>query len=221
MKKKMQLTIFTLLIILTSSFITMAQEKNREVQKTITRANGTIDVIGGQYVIIDNDTEGQRYMPENLADNFKIKRLKVTFSGDVYTVAPNIRVVASPMKLTEIIVQRENEEKEKPQKPMYPQDPVFNYDKKLDNVKGTIKQMGSTWLIVGEKTQYAPGFLPKEYKIDGMKVIFSGETGPPPPYVKMMGNPLKIDEIKEDLTKKSIDKPAPPKKKKRWWQFWK
>lgn len=84
--------------------------------------------------------------------------------------------------------------------------------KKLNNATGTIVQLPSGAFVVemGGK-QYAPTNLPADYKVNGLAVVFSGDTGIAPPAMGLSGTPLRVSTI----TKKTT--PDPNKQK---WQFW-
>lgn len=76
----------------------------------------------------------------------------------------------------------------------------FEWERKLDNVKGTVKVLenGETWTIVpadNPNGRYISQQLPEEFKKDGLKVTFFGWEGKIPPNVRMMGTPLKLSKI--------------------------
>ncbi len=76
----------------------------------------------------------------------------------------------------------------------------FEWEKKIKNVKATVKVMSNGELFVltpdsNESMRYVSQQLPEEYKKDGLKVTFSGWEGKIPPNVRMMGKPLKLECI--------------------------
>ncbi len=76
----------------------------------------------------------------------------------------------------------------------------FEWEKKIKNVKATVKVMSNGELFVltpdsNESMRYVSQQLPEEYKKDGLKVTFTGWEGKIPPNVRMMGKPLKLESI--------------------------
>lgn len=76
----------------------------------------------------------------------------------------------------------------------------FTWEKKIKNVKATVKVLnnGEMFVIVPDSNasmRYISQQLPEEYKKDGLKVTFTGWEGKIPPNVRMMGKPLKLECI--------------------------
>ena len=76
----------------------------------------------------------------------------------------------------------------------------FTWEKKIKNVKSTVKVMNSGELFVivpdsNANMRYISQQLPQEYKKDGLKITFTGWEGKIPPNVRMMGKPLKLESI--------------------------
>lgn len=90
----------------------------------------------------------------------------------------------------------------------------FEWEKKIENVSARIELMtdGETALIIPDtdpNMRYIAQQLPAEYKKNGLKVKFSGMEGKIPPYVRMMGKPLKLHWIsvtKKDKRKHKLKK---------------
>lgn len=91
----------------------------------------------------------------------------------------------------------------------------FEWEKtQLKNVKATIKVMDNGELFVlvpdgNENMRYISQQLPKEFKVDGLKVTFTGWEGKIPPNVRMMGKPLKLKCIcisKSEMKKHGLKK---------------
>ena len=91
----------------------------------------------------------------------------------------------------------------------------FEWEKtQLKNVKATVKVLnnGELFVIVpdnNENMRYISQQLPKEFKIDGLKVTFTGWEGKIPPNVRMMGKPLKLKCIcisKSEMKKQGLKK---------------
>jgi hypothetical protein len=45
-------------------------------------------------------------------------------------------------------------------------------------------------------TRYAPDALAEEFRVDGLRVIFSGEVREPPPHARLWGTPLRLTSIR-------------------------
>lgn len=48
-----------------------------------------------------------------------------------------------------------------------------------------------------DRKRYLPSNLPDGFKIDGLKVVFSGKVGKIPPNATMLGTPLELTKIEE------------------------
>lgn len=76
----------------------------------------------------------------------------------------------------------------------------FSWEKKIKNVKATVKVLnnGELFVIVPDNNanmRYISQQLPEEYKKDGLKISFTGWEGKIPPNVRMMGKPLKLESV--------------------------
>jgi hypothetical protein len=57
------------------------------------------------------------------------------------------------------------------------------------------------WGIVPDSdrgTRYAPDRLPDEFKVDGLRVVFSGRVRPVDPNVRMWGTPIDLTNIRRE-----------------------
>lgn len=207
---------------------TMAQ--NEKPVRTLTTVNCTVTQVAGEYTLVPDEDNSQRYMPRNMELKYRKEGLKVVVSGNVFAIPPNVRMIGTPFEITKIAV-RNTEAPVKPKDADKGKDgpklqPVsegnaevktgvnyaeVQYTTNLSNVKGTIIKIDNTYLIEtgpGMRYMLMGGGLPAEFQVEKTKVIFSGQSGNPPANVRMKGNPLKLASIKK----------APVKK---WWQFWK
>ena len=78
-----------------------AQQPSSELQN----AAGAIVSVrpdAGWWGIVPDTDRGSRYAPDRLPDEFKIDGLRVTFSGRVKPVEPNVRGWGVPLELTAI-----------------------------------------------------------------------------------------------------------------------
>lgn len=77
---------------------------------------------------------------------------------------------------------------------------TYEKDKDVKNLKATIQltNNGETAMIIpndNSSGRYVSEQLPKEYRVEGLKVTINGYTGKIPPYVRMIGSPLYISKI--------------------------
>lgn len=76
----------------------------------------------------------------------------------------------------------------------------FEDDKPVTNLKATVQFLNNgemAMLIPDNNTsgRYISEQLPKEYRVEGLRVTINGYTGKIPPNVRMMGTPLRITKI--------------------------
>ncbi len=72
----------------------------------------------------------------------------------------------------------------------------FDWSNTTKQLQGVVQKRGGNLFIIKTSAgQYAPQNLPALYQKDGMKVVVTGQTAPPPPNVRMAGTPLKIETI--------------------------
>lgn len=74
---------------------------------------------------------------------------------------------------------------------------TFEWQNQVKNIKATVKVLnnGELYVLVPDNNssmRYISEQLPQEYKKDGLQVTFSGWEAKIPPYMRMMGKPLKL-----------------------------
>lgn len=82
----------------------------------------------------------------------------------------------------------------------YAQEWNFEDDKPVSNLKATVQFLNNGEMAVlipdnNSAGRYISEQLPKEYRVEGLKVTINGYTGKIPPNVRMMGTPLRITKI--------------------------
>lgn len=82
----------------------------------------------------------------------------------------------------------------------YAQNWTYEKDKDVTNMKATVQLLNDGEMAVlnpdgNPSGRYISEQLPKEYKVEGLRVTINGYTGKIPPYVRMMGSPLYITKI--------------------------
>ncbi len=163
---------------------------------------GTVILISDTYLIEQlQNGETKRYYPDYLPEDFRQENLRITFSGVVGKPDPNVRMLGTPLKIKELTMTEEvhfdDKQIQAALMPFYPFDSV-GY---LPPSKGTIMLISDSYVIEVENgrnstTRYLPAVLPHEFKVEGLAVIVSGTIGKIPPNVRLVGTPLKINEIK-------------------------
>jgi len=85
-----------------------------------------------------------------------------------------------------------------------PAGPIRAQSEVLKDVKGVIQAVrpDAGWYgIVPDSdrgTRYSPDRLPDEFKVDGLRVIFSGRIKPVDPNVRSWGAPLELTSIRRE-----------------------
>lgn len=134
------------------------------------------------------------YYPINLEDRLKSEGQEVAYEGVLGKIPENVRMSATPMQLVQcrkLYRTKPNEignEMEINSKQVEQEAPIF-----LANREGKIIYVGGTWLIeMDGGKRYVPDYLPEDFKVDGLKIVFSGNAGTNPPNVRAMGDPFTI-----------------------------
>jgi hypothetical protein len=105
----------TIAVIATLFFalIGKAQDWSFGYDRTITNIKAAIHFLNNNelVVIIPNDNPNQRYIASNLPEEFKKEGLRVTMSGDVGIIPPNMRMMGTPLKLKCICITKVEQKK--------------------------------------------------------------------------------------------------------------
>ena len=119
MKKLSFITLITLL-----SIATQAQEWGFGYDKTIKNIKATVKILDNKetFVLVPNDNLNGRYIAYNLPEEYKVEGLKVTITGDVGIIPPNVRMLGTPLKLKLIAICKCEQKKYKLSKRKY----IFN-----------------------------------------------------------------------------------------------
>lgn len=77
---------------------------------------------------------------------------------------------------------------------------TYEKDKDVNNLRATVQLLNNGEMAVltpagNPNGRYVSQQLPKEYRVEGLHVTINGYTGKIPPYVRMMGSPLRITKI--------------------------
>ena len=71
---------------------------------------------------------------------------------------------------------------------------------RLERVQGSVQRVSEERFgIVPDAapgSRYAPDHLPDQFRVDGLRVIFSGVVGEVPPNARLWGTPLELTEIR-------------------------
>ncbi len=102
--------IATLIMILAFVIGTQAQNEFKKVG-TLKATKGIVKVLAEDMVVITVDGENQRYMANNLPDEYKKDGLHVTFSGEIGEIPSNVRMAGTPFKIGTIKVTLKDKKK--------------------------------------------------------------------------------------------------------------
>lgn len=92
--------------LLLSGFVVRSQEDDYEWIRRIKNEKGRITMLDfdSTWIIIPLSNPDGRYYSRQLPDAFKIEGLPVTYGGWVGKIPPNVRMIATPLKLSHISV---------------------------------------------------------------------------------------------------------------------
>ncbi len=92
-----------------------------EWEKKVSHVKATIKFLEDKetVVIVPDENENIRYISQQLPDKYKKEGLRVTFSGWVGKIPPNVRMLGKPLKLTCICVSSSEQTKFKLTKRKY------------------------------------------------------------------------------------------------------
>jgi hypothetical protein len=75
----------------------------------------------------------------------------------------------------------------------------FKWTHFIKNKKGIVKVFAEDAVVIiaqgNDSERYTSEQLPEDWKKDGLQVTFSGRVGEIPPYIRMIGTPLKLSSI--------------------------
>ena len=76
----------------------------------------------------------------------------------------------------------------------------WEWIQQVEHVAARVKLLenGETWVIVPDdspNTWYISQQLPEEYKKDSLAITFNGWIGKIPPYMRLLGTPLKLTKV--------------------------
>jgi len=110
-----------ILIVLFTTLVAQAQDWSFGYDHSISNVKGVVKFLDNKetVVIIPNDNPNGRYIASNLPEEYKVEGLKVTFSGDVGIIPPNVRMLGTPLKLKNISVCKCEQKKYKLKKRKY------------------------------------------------------------------------------------------------------
>ena len=141
--------------------------------------NGTvtyIDLEGGFYGIVADD--GERYLPADLPEEYRIDGLRVWFTADVAHDIATIQQWGTPVDIVSV-------EKGDTRRTVAANGTVTYID-----LEG-----GFYGIVAEDGMNYRPTNLPAEYQIDGLRVQFSADLEEDVAGFQMWGTPVKIRTI--------------------------
>lgn len=107
--------------ILCISFLFAHAKMEFQFDHTITKVKATVHVMdnGQLYVIVPADNPNQRYIADNMPQEFKKDSLAVTISGNVGKIPPNVRMMGTPLHLKCICITSADKKKHQLKKKKY------------------------------------------------------------------------------------------------------
>ncbi|MCM2465060.1 putative hemolysin [Methanoculleus oceani] len=141
--------------------------------------NGTItfvDLEGGFYGIVADD--GERYLPADLPAEYRQDDLRVRFVVDVLEDTATTQQWGTPVEIVEI-------EKGDTRRTVAADGTVTYID-----LEG-----GFYGIVTDDGRNYLPGNLPKEYRTDGLRVLFNADVKEDGAGIQMWGTPVEIRSI--------------------------
>lgn len=93
--------------------VSVSAQTDFEWERKVSKVKATINSLGdGEFFVIKPDDDGSnRYISQQLPDEFKKDGLKVTFTGWVGKIPPNFRMMGTPLKLLCICVSKSEQQK--------------------------------------------------------------------------------------------------------------
>ncbi len=61
-----------------------------------------VKMLSGETYVLEDIKNSQRYLPYNLPDDYKKEGLNVVCTGKVAKIPPNVKMIATPLKITAI-----------------------------------------------------------------------------------------------------------------------
>ena len=114
--------IFVLVIIISQCvFSCSSQKTDFEWEKKVSNVKATIKFLEDKetVVIVPDDNASMRYISQQLPEEYKKEGLKVTFSGWLGKIPPNVRMIGKPLKLKCICITSTEQKKFKLTKRKY------------------------------------------------------------------------------------------------------
>lgn len=90
------------------AFTTQAQVTDFEWHKKVNKVKATIKFLEDKEtaVIVPDGSSSMRYISAQLPGEYKKDGLKVTYSGWLGKIPPNVRMMGSPLKITKICISK-------------------------------------------------------------------------------------------------------------------
>ena len=214
-----------------------------KIVRQINKVEGRIMAKANTFVFIPKKDENTHYVPQNLDKSFQKENMNVVVSGDVLEAPKGVRLVGTPLRITDIKVIKGTKAEAGATNAGTKAEQLANSKsqtkpKAVKDLKGVVQAKANTFIIAVGNTHYAPGkSLPANYKKDGAKIIFSGTLGEIPQGAKVVGTPITITKINVDRpggsssssssSTRPAAKPVPNQPKatekkaaRSWWKFW-
>ncbi len=85
--------------------VSLSAQTDFEWERKISKVKATVNSLGDEIFVIKPEGDGSnRYISQQLPEEYKKEGLKVTFTGMVGKIPPNFRMMGTPLKLISISV---------------------------------------------------------------------------------------------------------------------
>lgn len=191
-EKKFMRKLPVFVLLMTIAFVAKSQDWHYENGGTISDLVGTVRMGENIPIIVSVADPGKVYCGYALREELRVNGLKIKVSGILGKIPPNVRMMCSPLKITEASIIDSSSKKI-----VKSQDWGYEIDYMVTNEKGTVKFLENQEIVVivpdkNPTGRYISNQLPEEYRKDGLKVTYSGDVGKIPPNFRMLGTPLRL-----------------------------
>ncbi len=117
MKKNM----LWIMLLCTTAQLVSAQTDSWEWIREVNQVKAKMKLLENKetWVIIPDDNQNMRYMSQQLPEEYQKDGLAITFNGWIAKIPPNVRMLATPLKLTKVWVSCSDKKKYKLKKGKY------------------------------------------------------------------------------------------------------
>ncbi|HAE14010.1 MAG: hypothetical protein R2767_03675 [Chitinophagales bacterium] len=176
---------------------------DKKQPEAIENLRGVVMLVANTW-LIEGERNGhtERFVPDNMPEEFREEGLEVFVSGSAGYLDPNVRAMGRPFRITELtaVVEQKMDTTaiQEPMKDLFP----FQEAGRITAVEGVVKLFSSDPDIYIIETnngtrRYLPAIIPDAFKVHNLRVLVTGVYGEIPANVRLMGTPFEIEVIEE------------------------